>query len=270
MTAARVFSPPQAITVTTANMVREHSAAPGENGAYEKRAPRRRRDRADGQSPSRKGVDLLTRRGDLSRPFRASTPEPRCFRVHFRDRGPRHACAGNHGARPSEARHRARGRRYRSRGVDDGCLRLCVERDAVSFLAAGRRGVGPLRTPSDRAPLEPRYGTRLRAHGARSESRMALCRQTRVGDHRSQPVLGQISLRLPFWAAASLSLLNASYGFFVLPESLPRERRANIAWAKANPLASIALLRSEAVLFGLAVVAFLDYVAHESLPSCFV
>ena len=83
-------------------------------------------------------------------------------------------------------------------------------------------------------------------------------------------VLGRISLRLPFWVAASLSVLNASYGFFVLPESLPRERRANIVWAKANPLASIALLRSEAVLFGLAVVAFLDYVAHESLPSCFV
>jgi MFS transporter, DHA1 family, tetracycline resistance protein len=83
-------------------------------------------------------------------------------------------------------------------------------------------------------------------------------------------VLGQISLRLPFWVAASLSLLNASYGFFVLPESLPRERRSKLVWAKANPLDSFALLRSEPALLGLAVVAFLDYVAHESLPSCFV
>ena len=49
-------------------------------------------------------------------------------------------------------------------------------------------------------------------------------------------VLGQISLRLPFWVAASLSLLNASYGFFVLPESLPRERRAKLVWTRANPL----------------------------------
>jgi len=83
-------------------------------------------------------------------------------------------------------------------------------------------------------------------------------------------VLGQISLRLPFWVAASLSLLNASYGFFVLPESLPRERRAKLVWTRANPLDSFALLRSEPALLGLAVVAFLDYVAHESLPSCFV
>ncbi|HXN33834.1 MAG TPA: MFS transporter, partial [Polyangiaceae bacterium] len=83
-------------------------------------------------------------------------------------------------------------------------------------------------------------------------------------------LLGQISLRLPFWVAAGLSLGNAAYGLFVLPESLPRERRAPIVWAKANPLGSIALLGSDRALLGLAAVAFLDYVAHESLPSCFV
>jgi DHA1 family tetracycline resistance protein-like MFS transporter len=83
-------------------------------------------------------------------------------------------------------------------------------------------------------------------------------------------LLGHVHLRLPFWVAAGLSLTNAAYGFFILPESLPRERRARIAWAKANPLGSMALLRSEPALLGLAGVAFLDYVAHESLPSCFV
>jgi DHA1 family tetracycline resistance protein-like MFS transporter len=83
-------------------------------------------------------------------------------------------------------------------------------------------------------------------------------------------LLGQIDLRLPFWVAASLSLANAAYGFFVLPESLPRERRAKIVWAKASPLGSMALLRSRQALLGLAAVTFLDYVAHESLPSCFV
>ena len=38
--------------------------------------------------------------------------------------------------------------------------------------------------------------------------------------------LGDISLRLPFWVAAGLSLVNAAYGYFVLPESLPQERRS--------------------------------------------
>jgi DHA1 family tetracycline resistance protein-like MFS transporter len=84
-------------------------------------------------------------------------------------------------------------------------------------------------------------------------------------------VLGQIDLRLPFWASAVLSLANASYGFFVLPESLPREKRAPaIDWKSANPLGSLALLRSQPALLGLAAVVFLHYLAHESLPSTFV
>ncbi|HXX65875.1 MAG TPA: TCR/Tet family MFS transporter [Polyangiaceae bacterium] len=83
-------------------------------------------------------------------------------------------------------------------------------------------------------------------------------------------VLGQINLRLPFWVAASLSLANAAYGLFVLPESLSGERRTRVAWSTANPVGSLALLRSRPVVLGLSAVAFFDYVAHESLPSCFV
>ncbi len=37
--------------------------------------------------------------------------------------------------------------------------------------------------------------------------------------------LGEINLRWPFWLAAGLTLLNAAYGFFVLPESLAPENR---------------------------------------------
>jgi len=83
-------------------------------------------------------------------------------------------------------------------------------------------------------------------------------------------LLGGISLRLPFYAAAGLSLANALYGFFILPESLPPEKRAPFAWSKANPLGSFSLLRSHPRLLGLAVVAFLYHVAHDSLPSVFV
>jgi MFS transporter, DHA1 family, tetracycline resistance protein len=82
--------------------------------------------------------------------------------------------------------------------------------------------------------------------------------------------LGGVSLRLPFWVAAGLSLTNALYGFFVLPESLPPERRAKSAWHMANPLGSLTLLRSHPELSGFAVVLGLFYLAQQSLPSVFV
>ncbi|RPH51946.1 MAG: MFS transporter, partial [Lysobacterales bacterium] len=47
---------------------------------------------------------------------------------------------------------------------------------------------------------------------------------------------GEINPRLPFWVAAGFSLINALYGLFVLPESLPREKRSAFSWRKANPL----------------------------------
>lgn len=79
--------------------------------------------------------------------------------------------------------------------------------------------------------------------------------------------LGQYSLRLPFWVAAGLSLANFFYGLFVLPESLPPERRAKSAWDMANPFASFNILRSHPELAGLSVVVTLYYLAHTSLPS---
>jgi DHA1 family tetracycline resistance protein-like MFS transporter len=79
--------------------------------------------------------------------------------------------------------------------------------------------------------------------------------------------LGNRNLRFPFWAAAALSLGNAVYGYFVLPESLPPERRAKSAWHMANPLGALKLLRSHSELAGLSVVAILYYLAHNSLPS---
>jgi DHA1 family tetracycline resistance protein-like MFS transporter len=83
-------------------------------------------------------------------------------------------------------------------------------------------------------------------------------------------LLGGINPRLPFWVAAGLSLLNTMYGLFVLPESLPPERRAPFQWRRANPVGSLVLLRSHPELLGLASANFLSYVAHEVLPSTFV
>ena len=83
--------------------------------------------------------------------------------------------------------------------------------------------------------------------------------------------LGDISLRLPFYVSAALGALNWLYGFFVLPESLPKEKRArNFDWKKANPLGSFKLLRSHRDLLGLAAVMFLFNMAHNVYPSIFV
>ncbi|MEO6463534.1 MAG: MFS transporter, partial [Candidatus Eisenbacteria bacterium] len=83
-------------------------------------------------------------------------------------------------------------------------------------------------------------------------------------------VLGGIDPRLPFWVAAVLTLLNACYGLFVLPESLPRERRGALDLRKANPLGSLRLLRGHRGLLALATVAFLFWMAHQVLSSTFV
>lgn len=82
--------------------------------------------------------------------------------------------------------------------------------------------------------------------------------------------LGQSDPRLPFWVAAGLSLLNACYGLFVLPESLPAENRSPFSWRKANPVGSLGLLHSHPVLLGLGGVALLNNLGHDVNPHIFV
>jgi DHA1 family tetracycline resistance protein-like MFS transporter len=82
--------------------------------------------------------------------------------------------------------------------------------------------------------------------------------------------LGDIDLRLPFFGAAALSLANGAYGFFVLPESLPHDRRAPFAWRKANPFGSLKFLGSNRVLIRIAFAGFLQRFAQGSLPSMYV
>jgi DHA1 family tetracycline resistance protein-like MFS transporter len=82
--------------------------------------------------------------------------------------------------------------------------------------------------------------------------------------------LGAFGLRFPFWGAAALSLINGVYGFFVLPESLPRERRTPFSWRSANLVGALKLLGSSPTLSRLALAGFLQRFAHGSLPSMFV
>ncbi len=83
-------------------------------------------------------------------------------------------------------------------------------------------------------------------------------------------LLAGIDPRLPFWAAAALSLANAAYGLLILPESLPPERRARFTWHGASPFGAMALLRSCPALLGLAGAAFLMFLAQESIPHLYV
>ncbi|NII11306.1 TCR/Tet family MFS transporter [Oleiagrimonas sp. C23AA] len=83
--------------------------------------------------------------------------------------------------------------------------------------------------------------------------------------------LGHIDLRLPFWAAAALAACNFLYGFFILPESLPREQRTpRFEFHSAHPLGALKLLRRYPRVLGLAAVMFLVYLAHYVLQTTFV
>lgn len=84
-------------------------------------------------------------------------------------------------------------------------------------------------------------------------------------------VLGDYSLRFPFWAAAALSLANFLYGYFILPESLaPEKRTPRVVWRSAHVWGALQYLRGEARLWLIAIAQFLSFLAHESLPALFV
>ena len=83
-------------------------------------------------------------------------------------------------------------------------------------------------------------------------------------------LLGQIDLRLPFWAAAGFAALNWLYGAFVLPESLKPEHRRPFAWRRAHPFGALVALRRFPVVFGLAGTHFLFWVAQTLLHATWV
>ena len=80
-------------------------------------------------------------------------------------------------------------------------------------------------------------------------------------------LLGGLDPRLPFWVAAGACLVNAAFGWLVLPESLPPERRMAFAWKRANPVGTFRLLATHRRLLGLAASEFLGQLAHQVLPS---
>ena len=80
-------------------------------------------------------------------------------------------------------------------------------------------------------------------------------------------VLSKYGVRFPFYAAAALSMLNFLYGLFVLPESLPHEKRRSFDWKRANPFGTLKNLRKYPVVGGLILSIFLIHIAGHSLQS---
>lgn len=80
-------------------------------------------------------------------------------------------------------------------------------------------------------------------------------------------VFSQFGSRVPFLIAAALSLLNALYGYFVLPESLSENNRRAFDWKRANPIGTLLSLRRHKNILGLMVIVFLLNIGGHASQS---
>ncbi len=81
---------------------------------------------------------------------------------------------------------------------------------------------------------------------------------------------GQLSTfgtRVPFFAAAILSLLNCAYGYFILPESLPLNRRRKFEWKRANPVGALMQFKKYPNLSGLIFSIILIFLSAHAIQS---
>lgn len=80
-------------------------------------------------------------------------------------------------------------------------------------------------------------------------------------------LLGELGTRAPFFVAGGLALCNFAFGYFVLPESLPPERRRAFSLGRANPLGTLLQLRKHPAVLGLALATFFWQLGHQALPA---
>jgi DHA1 family tetracycline resistance protein-like MFS transporter len=83
-------------------------------------------------------------------------------------------------------------------------------------------------------------------------------------------LLGSVHLRLPFFVSAGLAALNGLYGYFVLPESLPPEKRSPLARGRLNPFGSLGRLRAYPLVAGLAVAFMLLSLGQRGMENVWV
>ena len=85
------------------------------------------------------------------------------------------------------------------------------------------------------------------------------------------PALGALlatwGIRAPFYAAATLCLVNCVFGYFYLPESLSKESRRRFEWKRANPFGSLKFLTRHPEIGGLALGFFLIYFGAQAVQG---
>ncbi len=80
-------------------------------------------------------------------------------------------------------------------------------------------------------------------------------------------LLGEYGSRVPFIAAAVLTLLNWLYGYFILPESLPKQNRREFSWKRANPVGSLKQVKKYPVIAGMLASMMFIYIAAHATQS---
>ena len=85
------------------------------------------------------------------------------------------------------------------------------------------------------------------------------------------PALGGLlvgyGLSVPFFAAATLSLVTVAYGAWVLPESLPVDLRRPLSFARANPVGAMLELNRVGGVGLLLAAVFFQRVATSTIPA---
>ncbi|MDR0227446.1 MAG: TCR/Tet family MFS transporter [Flavobacteriaceae bacterium] len=80
-------------------------------------------------------------------------------------------------------------------------------------------------------------------------------------------VLGHYGARIPFYVAAVLCFLNFLYGYFILPESLDKEKRRPFEWKRANPIGSLKFLLKHPKISKLVIALVLVYIGLHAVQS---
>ncbi len=80
-------------------------------------------------------------------------------------------------------------------------------------------------------------------------------------------LLGGMGTRIPFYAAAAMSLINLVYGYFALPESLDESKRRPFDWKRANPFGAFKTIRKHPQVAGIVLALFFLYWASFAIQG---